>query len=506
MTNANIDDPYNLPRRASADTATAPPQHEQAVPVNAPYRDADPQADIALDDTRVAAPLAADTINVSQLIDAGGLNPLNVLVVVLGFCIILVDGYDLAALGYAAPALMQAWGIASKSVLGPVFSASLLGMLAGAPLAGYIGDRFGRKTAIVAGCLTLGVFAAASALAASPATLMLLRFCTGIGLGGLIPSLIALTAEYAPRRSRATMTAAMYSGITLGAVVAGGVSAWLVPRYGWPVLFVIGGAAPLLLAAAAALWLPESLKYLIVRGKQPKRTIRLAQRLQPRCAVAPTSRFVVDDEGVRGGFSPSLLFAGDLAAITPLLWTCLAASLAGYYMLASWLPTLLTLAALAPAQAALATAVFQIGGMAGQLIISREIDRRGLAAITFGFAVAIPVVAAIGYALVSHFALLAAVFVSGFCVLGTLGGLNIVSAMMYPIAYRTNGSGWAIAAGRIGAIAGPLAGAYLLDSGLALRFVFVLGATPFIVGLLGSALLVRASARRWRENRSAPSN
>jgi len=439
-----------------------------------------------------------DTVDVSRLVDDSGLNPLNVGLVIVGFFVVLVDGYDLVALGYAAPALIKAWNIPNKAALGPVFSASLFGMLAGAPLFGYVGDRLGRKAAIIGACLTLGVFTSAAALTTSLRPLLYLRLLTGFGLGGLIPTLIAITIEYAPRRMRATLVTIMYSGITFGAAVPGAVSAWLVPRFGWQVLFLFGGLFPLLMCGAVARFMPESIKYLIVSGRSQAKVSALAARLKPGLVINPGTRFVLPEEGNYRGFSPRYLFTGDLAAITPLLWLCYTAVLVSYFLLVSWMPTLLTAASVPAGKAAIATAIFQIGGMIGSLILSWLIDQRGLRIISLMFAMAVPAVALIGYVGGAEFLLIPVIFFAGFCVLSILTGLTVSTAMIYPTSIRANGSGWAIAIGRFGAMVGPMLGGWLIEMGLGFKEVLAVTASPIAVGFLASLLYTSLGSHRLR--------
>jgi AAHS family 4-hydroxybenzoate transporter-like MFS transporter len=339
-----------------------------------------------------------------------------------------------------------------------VLTASLFGILFGAPILGFVGDMFGRKKAIILSCLIFGGFTWAGAWANSLEAMWWLRLLAGIGIGGLLPNLIALNAEFAPRRLRATMIILMFTGITFGGSVPGAVAAWLVPQHGWPIIFVIGGVAPIVMAAVAGLWLPESIKYLTVKGHATQ-VARILAALQPGAAVGPQTRFVLADEQHATSVSPRLLFSDGLAAITPLLWLLFLLNLMGFYFLASWNPTLLASANVSEAMAAIGTALFQIGGTIGGLTLSRPIDRKGFLPVTILFVIAVPVIASIGYVGSISTALLMLVLVlGGFCVLGLQFGLNAASAMIYPTAVRSNGSGWAFGIGRFGSIAGPYIG------------------------------------------------
>jgi len=434
----------------------------------------------------------SQTIDITRLIDEKKIDGFSIQLLIFSFIIFLFDGYDTGAIAFAAPELLKAWHVANRAELGPVFSASLFGVLIGSPIFGYIGDRFGRKKAIVACCLTFGLFTWAVVLAGSLNDVFYLRFFAGIGIGGLLPNVIALNAEYAPKRYRATMIIVMFTGYPLGTGSPGLFTAWLVPQYGWPILFWIGGVVPIVAAAAVFLWMPESLKYLVVKQGRHAEVAALLARVKPGLSVAPDAQLLVSDEKQYKGFSPQFLFRDGLALITPLLWFCFAINLMGYYFLISWMPTLLTTSkVLSPAGAALATTVLQVGGTLGSLALCRPMDVKGLAPVAVLFAIAVPAIGSIGYASSSQTLLMIVVFVAGFCVLGLQSGLNAMSGMIYPTAYRSNGSGWAFAVGRVGSVVGPIVGGFLIGRQLPLQHLFVLAAIPAVFGTVACFALMR---------------
>ena len=435
----------------------------------------------------------AQTIDVSRLIDERGVNRFNVGLVIFAFFIILLDGYDIGAAAFAAPSLIKEWHITDRSALGTLFSSSLFGILFGSTIFGWIGDRYGRVAAIVSSCVTFGVFTLAACWATNLDQLIWLRFFAGVGIGGLPPTLIALTAEFSPARKRSTMVIVMFCGITLGGAVPGWVSAAFVGTYGWQVLFALGGVFPLAIAIAAALWMPESLKFLVLKGGRQARISRIVNRIDPGLRTDGSTAFTVQDEKQYEGFSPKYLFQDGLGLITPLLWVCFIVNLMGFYFLMSWMPTLLTNAHFPPSEAAVATSWFQVGGTCGGLLLSVLMDKKGLLPVSVLFICAIPIVAAIGYfAGAGDLAILMIViFFAGFCVLGLQFGLNATSGMIYPTAFRANGSGWAFAVGRVGSVAGPKVGGILIAMQLSLQALYLLATVPFIVGAVASIALAR---------------
>lgn len=440
---------------------------------------------------------STEVFDVSRFIDERKLTRFNAGLVIWSFFIVLFDGYDISAISFAAPELIRTWNISNRAALGPVFSASLFGILVGSPLFGYLGDRYGRKLAVIGSCLVFGIFTLAACWAANLQGLLYLRFFAGIGIGGLLPNLIALNAEYAPRRFRATLIILMFTGITFGGSVPGAISVWLVPHYGWQAIFAVGGVLPILMAGAAALWLPESLKHLVVREERA-RAVALLSAMDPRRPMAAGARLAVADEKVYQGFNPKYLFEGGLALITPLLWVCFACNLMGFYFLISWLPTLLTGAKLPPSEAAIATALVQIGGTVGGLALARPIDAKGFLPVTVLFALAIVAVGALGYvSLSSTVTLMLVVFLAGFCVLGLQFGLNAASAMIYPTSVRSNGAGWAFGVGRVGSVAGPIVGGVLIGMKTPLQDLFLWATVPFMVGTLACIALTRLYSSRF---------
>src|SRR5256714_3277261 len=198
---------------------------------------------------------SAEVFDVSRFIDERKLTRFNASLVIWSFLIGLFEGYDISAFSYAATELIRTWGISNRSALGPVFSASLFGILIGSPLFGYLGDRYGRKFAVIASCLVFGAFTLAACWATGLQSLLTLRFFAGIGIGGLLPNLIALNAEYAPRRFRATLIILMFTGITFGGAVPGAISVWLAPHHGRQAVFARRGGPPIPLSPRPALWL-----------------------------------------------------------------------------------------------------------------------------------------------------------------------------------------------------------------------------------------------------------
>ena len=434
-------------------------------------------------------------VQVSRLLDERGLGPFQIKLLIWSFFVVLIDGYDIGAIAFAAPHLIKAWGI-QPHALGAVFSASLIGILFGSALFGWIGDRYGRKAALIWSNLLFGVFTYAAAHATNLDQMFWLRLAAGLGIGGVIPNVVAINAESAPRRLRATLALIAVGCVPIGGAIPGIISAVWVPQHGWPILFQVGGVVPVVIGLAGFFGLPESIKYMTLHESQRPKIAKLVAEIAPGYQVPPNARFVLEDEQEQfKGFNPAYLFRQGLQVITPLTWLLFALNLMGFFFLLSWTPTLMTALKLPPATAAMAGASIQVGGTVGSLALCGWLQRHRFLAVAIMFVLAVPVVGAIGFAgLTSQTALLVTTFFAGFLVLGIQSGINVAGAMIYPTSLRSNGSGWQLGLGRIGSIVGPLVGAQLV--GMPVQNLYMWSAVPFAAGAVVCFVIHRLNVAR----------
>ncbi|HEY7998103.1 MAG TPA: MFS transporter [Pseudolabrys sp.] len=435
-------------------------------------------------------------VPVSRLLDERGLSSFQIKLIIWSLFIVLIDGYDIAAIAFAAPSLAKEWALKPGS-LGPVFSASLIGILFGSALFGWVGDRYGRKAALVWSNLLFGVFTLAASFSTNLDQMFWLRLLAGLGIGGVIPNVVAINAESAPRKLRATLAIIAVGCVPIGGAIPGFVTAALVPQHGWQILFYIGGIAPIIIALVAQIGMPESIKYMTLHESHRDKMTALIKVIRPDYAVPANAKFIIEDEKQFPGFNPAYLFRDGLALITPLLWLLFALNLMGYFYLLSWTPTLMTAAKLPPTTVALAGASLQVGGTIGALVLCWWLQRHRFLAIAIMFVFAVPVVGSIGFAgLTSQTAVLIATFFAGFLVLGIQSGINVVGAMIYPTSLRANGSGWELGIGRIGSIVGPLLGALLI--GLPVQHLYMWSALPFAAGAVVCFIIHRLNTARLK--------
>jgi AAHS family 4-hydroxybenzoate transporter-like MFS transporter len=439
----------------------------------------------------VQASTLARQVNVRQFIDEQPFSAYQVLVVVICAVLVAMDGFDAQAMGFVAPAVVKQLHI-SKVVLGPVLAAGLFGMMIGAFIFGPLADRLGRKPILISCVLIFGVGALLTSMAHSVQALMTFRLFTGFGLGGAMPNAIALTAEYMPARARATGTTIMFCGFTLGGAAGGYVAAALIARFGWPAVFVVGGCFPFILALLLLMYLPESIRFLVIKGGEETRVARYLSKIaQPeKSASLREATFVIEKKSRQGAFLVKQLLLQGRRRMTLSLWVMMFMSLLDLYFLYSWMPILLNDAGITVQRAIIITTLLQLGGALGALSLGRIIDwLSSYHAISVSYFGAAIFIFCIGLAGVRTGLLVAAVFAAGFCIIGSQTCSNALAAEVYPTSIRSTGVGWALGIGRIGSMMGPLVGGLLLSMGGKPQHLFWFAALPAVVGSFTAFLI-----------------
>jgi AAHS family 4-hydroxybenzoate transporter-like MFS transporter len=440
---------------------------------------------------------AAGEVDVEDLIDSQNVTRQHIRLLLICATVLFLDGFDAQAMGYVAPAVAGDLKL-SKQTLGPVFSSGLIGLMVGALLFGPVADRFGRKPIILASTILFGLGSLATVLAHDAEALMWMRVLTGIGLGGAMPNTVALMAELSPKRRRATMVMAMFCGFSIGAALGGLIAAALIPALGWRSVFAAGGAAPLLYAPFLARLLPESPRFLALRGGQDDRVSAVLISFFPEAAMPVDTRFAVHQHRLKG--LPIVhLFGNGRGAGTVLIWVIFFASLLDLYFLSSWLPTVLNDRGASVSLAAMIGAMFQIGGVAGTFALGNAIDRFSFTALSLSYLLAGIAVAGIGLSVHSTALVTLFIFLAGFCIVGGQTAANALASGFYVTSIRSTGVGWALGIGRTGAILGPLLGGVLLSLKLDTTSLFFLAAVPPACGASAAFVLSRIErAKRVR--------
>jgi AAHS family 4-hydroxybenzoate transporter-like MFS transporter len=436
-------------------------------------------------------------------IDAQPIGGFQIRLVLICAAVLLLDGFDAQAMGYVAPKLANDWHL-SKSALGPVFSASLFGLMIGALMFGPIADRVGRRAVIILSTLAFSVGALITAGTQDVTTLLVIRFLTGLGLGGAMPNAIVMTSEFSPKRRRATMVMVSLCGFSIGAALAGLLAADLIPRFGWRSVFIVGGVTPLMMIPILALKLPESVRFLALHGDAPKRIAHLLRRIAPRADLPADATFTVGETHL-AGLSVTNLFRDKRGLTTVLLWLVYFMSLLDVYFLSNWLPTVLNDLGASVTAAIVIGAMLQVGGVVGTFSLGGLMDRFSFRALAGSYVVACLAIGAIGQAGHSAALVTIAVFAAGFCLVGGQIAVNGLAASLYPTSIKATGIGWALGIGRVGSILGPLVGGLLLQQKWRTGAIFSVAAAAALCAACASALLSRLTSRQ-SELRSGSEN
>lgn len=437
-------------------------------------------------------------VNVQALLDSQAFGSYRWLVFILCFLIVLLDGFDTAAIGYVAPSLMREWGVA-KPDLGPVLSAALFGLAAGALSSGPLADRFGRKRILVGSVLLFGLGSLASWLASSLQMLGWLRFLTGVGLGAAMPNAVTLISEYAPARQRAMLTNAMFCGFPLGASLGGFVAAWMIPEWGWRSVFLLGGILPLLLVVVLVLALPESVRYMVSNG-WPGERIRAVLLRIAGAEAASGDRYVLEESGAGPGGAEGkgsgigIILSRPHRVGTLMLWLAYFMGLVVFYALINWMPVLFREIGMAPRTATLIAALFPLGGVAA-VLFGWLMDRcNPNYVVALGYGLTALSVWGIGQFPASLGWLMAMVFVAGVMLNAAQSSLPALAASFYPTRGRATGVAWMLGIGRFGGIAGSFLVAGLVAQALDFMQILSVLAVPALLAALALWIKTRASA------------
>jgi AAHS family 4-hydroxybenzoate transporter-like MFS transporter len=406
-------------------------------------------------------------INISEVIDHSRLGPFQVGICILcGLCLIM-DGFDVQAMGYVAPAIIREWKIPNAE-LGPVFGAGLFGVLIGSLVFSMLADKIGRRPVLIGATLFFSAMTFVTPHAASVREMLAIRFIAGMGLGGIMPNAVALCGEYSSRATRVTVMTIVGNGFTAGAAIGGFISAWLIPNFGWRSVFYFGAAIPLVIALAMLFWLPESLQFLVLRGQDLKKVGKWLRRVDPSAIPNGEAHYVVAEQKREG---------------VPVLHL---------------LPTVVRDAGYSTSTAVLVGTTVQVGGTIAALALGWFVGRFGFVPVlATGFAIASVNIAMIGHPGLPLALLFTVVFLAGMGIVGGQAAVNALAATYYPTALRSTGIGWSLGIGRIGAIVGPVLAGQLMALHWSSERLFIAAAVPALISAI--VMLAMNPSRGERE-------
>ena len=432
------------------------------------------------------------TIDVHEVIDGARFNRFHWLIMGLCALLLIFDGYDLFIYGVVLPVLMEEWGLTPLQA-GALGSYALFGMMFGALLFGTLADRIGRKKGITICFLLFSVATVLNGFASSPTEFGIYRFLAGLGCGGLMPNVVALMNEYAPKKLRSTLVALMFSGYSLGGMCSAGLGILILPRFGWEMMF-FAAVVPLLLLPLILRYLPESVGFLVRQGRNDEARAML-KRVQPELELAPDSPLVMAETSGKKNSVLDLFRDGRLVG-TLSIWVAFFCCLLMVYALGSWLPKLMANAGYSLGSSLSFLLALNFGGMFGAILGGWLGDRFDLGKVVVAFfIVAVASISLLGIKTPMP-VLYTLITIAGATVIGTQILLYAAAAQFYGLSIRSTGLGWASGIGRNGAIVGPLLGGALLGINLPLQLNFIAFAIPGVIAVLAMTLFVLAGKRQ----------
>jgi MFS transporter, AAHS family, 4-hydroxybenzoate transporter len=402
------------------------------------------------------------TIDVDRAVETAKLRGPALLALICAASSLILDGFDIQAIGFAAPALVNDLGV-ERAALGPALAASLVGMALGSAAIGALGDRWGRRRTLLLSTALFGLATLLAATATSVGTLALWRFITGLGLGGALPAATALIAEFSPGKLRAQAIGAIQVGVPIGGMIGAALAAELIPMYGWRSVFLVGGVLPLVAAAIMYFLLPESPRFLATRPQCAHVLAALLARIDPRGRYSADDAFVLSSDVATGKSGVRALFAPQLRWDTAVVSLAFLTNVFAVYAFFNWAPLVLTSLGFELVTAVKGAFVFNVAGIAGVIavswLIARVGSRRPLAVFAF--------IAALSLAWLAWFAdglsaLMIGIAVAGAAISAVQVGLYALAAHVFPTECRTSGIGWALGTGRVGGIVSSLGGGVVL--------------------------------------------
>ncbi len=424
-------------------------------------------------------------MDVKNIIDNSKLGWLQYSIIFVCFLMNMLDGMDVLVISYTAPSIAGEWDVSSEA-LGIVFSAGLLGMTLGAVLLAPKTDIIGRRPMIMLSAFLMAVTIFLTAYAGSLVQLMLLRFLSGIGIGSMLASTPALTSEYTPHRSKDFWVSFIISGYPMGAFLSGLVAASVIPEYGWRTMYQVAGVATALTLPLIYFLLPESLDFLF--KARPKHALGKANRILQKMSLPVLERLPEVKVSVNKAQVASL-FLPNFRAATIKLWLAFFMSFVTLYFLTSWIPKLAVGTGISLELAIYAGTIYNLGSFAGINAQGYLSARSGLRRVIGIFLIASALLMAVFGAFSGDVIILVLFGLIGFAIQGGFVGLYSVAARIYPTEIRTTGIGWAIGAGRLGAILGPVAGGVLIGMGLSMTANFIIFAVPAVVAGIATMLI-----------------
>lgn len=425
-------------------------------------------------------------IDVHKLSDGARFNRFHAGVLFWCAIIIICDGYDLAVAGIALPSIMKEMGVTAQNA-GFMVSSALFGMMFGAIFLGTVADKIGRRLAIAICIGLFSVFTAAAGLATDPYTFSAMRFLAGLGIGGVMPNVVAQMTEFSPKKIRSTMVTLMFSGYAVGGMLAALLGKGLIETYGWSSVFLAAGV-PVLLIPFILKSLPESMPFLI-KEQRVEELKSILTRMEPSYRASAGDRFTIPAADSAAGAPIRKLFQDGRGFSTVMFWITFFMCLFMVYALSSWLTKLMASAGYSLGSALTFVLVLNFGAVIGAIGGGWLADRFNIKHVLIGmYALAGVSITLLGYKVPTE-VLFLLVGLAGASTIGTQIVTYAYAGQFYPMAIRATGIGWASGVGRSGAILAPIVIGTLVGMQLPLEQNFMAMAIPAAIAVVAVSLI-----------------
>ena len=418
-------------------------------------------------------------VDVAGIIETRRIGRYQIGIWILAFLMLFMDGFDLSGVFVSAPALLRTFH-ATRAEFGVIIGLSGIGTLAGTYIYGYVLDWFGRRNAALSAVLIYSVAAIGAGTITSLDQLLIWRTIAGLGFGGIMPSAIAYVVEMSPKRHRVTLTMIATLGLTSGISAMGQVGAWLLPVWGWQVVFFLPGATGLVLAVLLWFVLPESLRYLALKKPDAPALRAKMQQLAPELGIGPNTRFVLPPQPKTDKVGIAALFRGPQKIASPLLWLGYLVQATTFAAVTNWYQVLLESLKLTPLQASLTFSYGALAGIPTHILTAWLFDRIGPYVVVGALLGASGAMVVLGLPGIAPLTIMVSAVICYACCQACQGSFNGMVGVFYPTNIRGKGIGYASGMGRVGMIIGPMITGFLLSGSVSLQTTLLLAALPYV--------------------------
>ncbi len=434
-------------------------------------------------------------IDVQDFINRCRFSPYQWIMLVLCLLIVMIDGFDTAVIGYIAPSLIHEWNM-TKHMMGSLMSAALFGLAFGSLFAGPLADHFGRKPILILSVFFFGFWSLVAAKASSIESLTILRFLTGVGLGASMSNALTLISEYAPDRCRALLVNSVFCGFPIGAALGGFLAGWLIPNFGWRIILVVGGLIPLILVLLLIFLLPESIRYMVARGKSVDKISSTLSQVT-RTVVNNVSAFIFNEyKSTDTKSALQNILSREYILGSAMLWITYFMGLLIFYVLISWMPLLMEDSGFSIRRSVLLTSLFPLGGGIGTIMAGWLMDRvNPNKVVALAYLLTGAILFTLGHVRDIIF-LSVLIFLAGTAMNSAQSSMGAIAAVFYPTHCRATGVSWMIGLGRFGGVFGALIGVEFMNLNLGFSNIFMLLAVPALIAAIALTIKNYSEAKK----------